>query len=62
MQPLQTLQQISGQVDQLDRPDAVHRAMDEVEFVFELLPPEMQDLADQLLQRLRRRLEELEPD
>jgi hypothetical protein len=60
MQPLQILQQISGRLDQLDQPEAVHRAMDEVEFVFELLPPEMQDLADQLLKRLRRRLQELE--
>lgn len=62
MQPLQILQQISGQLDRLDQPEAVHRAMDEVEFVFELLPPELQGLAEQLIQRLRRRLQELESE
>ncbi len=62
MQPLQILQQISGQLDRMDQPEAVHRAMDEVEFVFELLPPELQELAEQLIQRLRRRLQELESE
>ena len=60
MQPLVVLQQIAGRLEQLEGPEDVHRAMDEVEFVFELLSPEMQDLAEQLLQRLQQRLRELE--
>jgi len=59
MQPLRVLQQIAGKLDHLDSTEAVHRAMDEVEFVFELLPPELQDQADDLMERLRRRLKAL---
>ena len=56
MQPLQILQQIAGSLDRLDSADAVHRAMDEVEFVFELLPPELQELASGIRERLDQRL------
>ena len=59
MEPMRILQQIAANLDSLDSAQAVHRAMDEVEFVFELLPPELQDLADDLMQRLRRRLQTL---
>jgi hypothetical protein len=51
------LQQSSGRLDRIDQPDAVHRAMAEVEFVFELLSPEPQERAEQLLQPPRRRLQ-----
>jgi len=57
MQPMRVLQQIAASIDRLDSAEAVHRAMDEVEFVFELLPPEFQDQADELMQRLRQRLQ-----
>jgi hypothetical protein len=60
MQPLRVLQQIAANLDRLDDPQDVHRAMDEVEFVFDLLPPELQDQADDLMQRLRRRLQTLQ--
>jgi len=54
---MRVLQQIAASIDRLDSAEAVHRAMDEVEFVFELLPPEFQDQADELMQRLRQRLQ-----
>lgn len=60
MQPMHVLEQIAARLERLDSKEAVHKAMDEVEFVFELLPPELQDQADQLMQHLRRRLKTLE--
>ena len=60
MEPMSVLQQIAGKMDSFETWDEVNRAMDEVEFVFELIPPELQDLASDLLERLRERLGELE--
>jgi len=60
MQPMRVLQQIAANLDRLETSEGVHRAMDEVELVFELLPPEFQDQADDLMQRLRQRLKTLE--
>ena len=60
MKPMRVLQQIAAKLDSLDSTEQVHRAMDEVEFVFELVPPELQDLASDLMERLRRRLGELQ--
>jgi hypothetical protein len=57
MEPMRILEQIAANLEHLDTPQAVHRAMDEVEFVFDLLPPELQDRADDLMERLRRRLQ-----
>ena len=60
MEPLRVLQQIASRLDTLESAEQVHLAMDEVEFVFELMPPEMQELADDLMIRLRRRLREVQ--
>ena len=60
MEPLRVLQQIASRLDTLESAEQVHLAMDEVEFVFELMTPEMQELADDLMVRLRRRLREVQ--
>lgn len=57
--PLPELQRIAGEVDRYQDIAEVHEAMDRVEFVFELLDPQLQDLANALMERLRQRLEQL---
>ena len=56
MRPVLILQRIAAELDHIEDVTRVHDAMDEVEFVFDLLDPERQDLANDLMVRLERRL------
>ncbi|MEA3411625.1 MAG: hypothetical protein U9R74_08805 [Pseudomonadota bacterium] len=49
MDPLKQLQAIARSVDSLETEDEINKALDEAEFVFELLEPELQDAADQII-------------
>ena len=57
--PIAYMQGLAARLDQLDRA-GVLRAMDDLEYVGEVLDPEFQDLAEQLMARLQARLEQLQ--
>ena len=50
--------EIAQQLDELQTRDEIETALDEVEYLFEVIPPEMQDPAEQLIGLLRARLAE----
>ncbi len=60
VEPIRVLQQAAAAADSLSDAETVHKVMDEVEFVFEYLSPEHQNLAEQVLEQLRQRLASLE--
>jgi hypothetical protein len=53
------LVEIARRADHLDDAGEVQQAMDKLEFLYEALDPDQQDLASELLARLARRLEAL---
>ena len=57
--PYLTIQQIAGRINDLKTYDAVVEALDEVEYLFEVIPPELQDPVETLIAQLRVRLKEL---
>ncbi|MET0052560.1 MAG: hypothetical protein ABW095_15975 [Candidatus Thiodiazotropha sp.] len=56
--PHATLQKIATRLDSLSERDEIVTALDEVEYVFEVIPPEMQDTAEQIIALLRQKLEQ----
>jgi hypothetical protein len=56
--PYAYMQQAAGQLDRLDAP-ALLELLDELEYLFEVIPPELQELAEQLMQQVRQRLAHL---
>lgn len=59
MQPYVYLQKVAQELDQLQSRKQIYEILDELEFLFEALDPEFQDLASDLITRLNRRLERL---
>ena len=59
MEPYRYLQQAAAQMHTLDTRDAVNRVLDELEFLYEALDPELQDLATELIGQLHERLKTL---
>jgi len=57
--PIAYLQQVSGQLDRLTQRDQIEPVLDELEYLYEILDPELQAPADQLIDTLRKRLEQL---
>jgi len=57
--PLGYLRQVSVVLDQLQDRASVERVLDEVEYLYEVMDPELQYLADEVMQKLRARLETL---
>lgn len=55
--PLETMQQLALRMNQLTDRREIETALDEVEYLFEILDPELQDAAIQLIEQLRARLE-----
>ena len=55
--PYAYMQQVAGVLDGLDDRARINTILDELEYLYEVLDPELQPLADDLLERLRRRLE-----
>ena len=43
-------------MDSLTEPGQIETVLDEVEYLFEVIPPELQDLAEPIIEELRRRL------
>ena len=58
--PYAYLNQVALNMDDLTRRDQVETVLDEVEYLFEVIPPEMQDRAETIIEILRKRLSEFE--
>ena len=54
--PYAYLQQVAGVLDRLDDRGRIDTILDELEYLYEVLDPELQPLADDLIERLRTRL------
>ena len=52
------LAEVSRNMDSLTQCDKIETVLDEVEYLFEVIPPELQDQAEQIIEALRRKLSE----
>jgi len=59
MQPYQYLEQVAREFDRLTDRRQVETVLDELEFLYDALDPEFQDLCADLIERLTARLQEL---
>ncbi|MGA9396497.1 MAG: hypothetical protein WCA83_00095 [Azonexus sp.] len=55
--PYVYMQQVAGRLTQLNDRSEIETLLDEVEYLYEVLDPELQEPAEQLLTQLRARLE-----
>jgi hypothetical protein len=56
--PYAYMQQVSQRMDELKTRDEIEIVLDELEYLFEVIPPEMQDNAETLIGMLRKKLED----
>ena len=54
--PYGYLQQVAGQLDKLGTRADVETVLDEIEYLYEVMDPELHYLADDVIARLRERL------
>lgn len=54
--PYAYLNQVSMKMDTLTQRDQIETVLDEVEYLFEVIPPELQHLAEPIIEELRKRL------
>jgi len=54
--PFSNLAEVSRTLDSLTQCDQIETVLDEVEYLFEVIPPELQDLAEPIIQDLREKL------
>lgn len=54
--PYAYMQQVSARLDTLETREEVERVLDEVEYLYEVMDPELHYVADDLIERLRERL------
>jgi hypothetical protein len=52
MEPYLYLQKIAGEVDSMDDREVMNNVLDELVFIYELLDPEHQDLANDLINKI----------
>ena len=62
MEPYQYLQQVANQLDALNTRSEITQTLDELEFIYEAVDPEFQELASDLITRLTQRLRSLPAD
>ena len=55
--PYLYLHQVAGRLTQLTERSEIETLLDEVEYLYEVIDPELQESADQLIAQLRARLE-----
>ncbi|HEX9196015.1 MAG TPA: hypothetical protein VF854_08320 [Azonexus sp.] len=55
--PYAYMQQVAGRLTQLTDRNEIETLLDEVEYLYEVIDPELQESADQLIAQLRSRLE-----
>lgn len=54
--PYAYMRQVSTRMDELVEAGQIEEVLDELEYLFEVIPPEMQDTAEQLISLLRGKL------
>jgi hypothetical protein len=54
--PYAYMQQVSMRMHELNTRDEIETVLDELEYLFEVIPPDMQDGAEQLISSLREKL------
>jgi len=54
--PYSYLAEVSRTLDTLTQRDQIETVLDQVEYLFEVIPPELQDLAEPVIQVLRKKL------
>ena len=54
--PYTYMQQVSVRMDELNSRSEIETVLDELEYLFEVIPPDFQDHAEQLISLLRERL------
>ena len=54
--PYAYMQQVAVKMDELSARDEIETVLDELEYLFEVIPPEMQDNAEKLIAMLREKL------
>ena len=54
--PYSYLVEVSTSMDTLTQRDEIEAALDQVEYLFEVIPPELQHLAEPLIEALRKKL------
>lgn len=59
MEPYRYLEQVSREFDRIRTRQQAETVLDELEFLYDALDPEFQDLCTELIERLTRRLREL---
>lgn len=57
--PYKTIEEIAGRIDDLKTPESINEALDELEYLFEVIPPELQDPVEDLITRLRNKYKQL---
>jgi hypothetical protein len=57
--PYAYMQQVAGVLDRLDDRARLDTILDELEYLYEVLDPELQPLADSLMEKVRMRLEQV---
>ncbi len=55
--PYAYMQQVAGAMDRLNDRERINTILDELEYLYEVLDPELQPLADGLIEQLRSRLD-----
>jgi hypothetical protein len=58
--PYSYMQRLAGQIDTMDNRVDVESALDDLEYLFEVTDPEIQDIASDLIARLKERLQSLD--
>lgn len=53
--PYAFMQQAAGRLDRITDPRELDRLLDDLEYLFEVLDPELQDLAEQIRERIEER-------
>ena len=55
--PHKYLAEVSRTIDTLTQRDQIETVLDEVEYLFEVIPPELQDPAEAIIEALRKKLD-----
>lgn len=58
--PYSYMQQVAKQMGDLNDRREIETVLDELEYLFEVIPPDFQDTAEQLIAQLRKKLAEAE--
>jgi hypothetical protein len=58
--PYISMNRIAARLDELDTFESITEALDEVEYLFEVIPPELQEPAETLIALLREKLKALQ--